>query len=78
MSTLTYANPGYAAPHGKDEAAKRKSFWRRLYEALQNSQQRRAEIEIARYLRGHGGLLTDDMEREIMDRLSGRPGGKAY
>ena len=35
------------------------------------TQQQRAEREVARYLAGHGGLLTDDMEREIMQRLSG-------
>ena len=35
------------------------------------SQQRRAEREIATYLSSHGGLFTDDMEREIMRRMSG-------
>ena len=35
------------------------------------SQQRRAEREIAAYLASHGGLFTDDTEREIMQRLSG-------
>ena len=35
------------------------------------AQQRRAEREIARYLANRGGLLTDDMEREITQRLGG-------
>jgi len=39
------------------------------------SRQRRAEREIAAYLSRHGGLLTDDMEREIMLRLEGRRRG---
>jgi hypothetical protein len=34
------------------------------------SQQERAEREIARYL-GNRGPLTDEIEREIMRRLSG-------
>ncbi len=49
----------------------RKGFWRRLFDAIVESQQRRAEREIARYLASHGGLLTDDMEREMMRRLTG-------
>jgi hypothetical protein len=43
-----------------------------MFDALVETQQRRAEREIARYLATHGGLLTDDAEREIMRRLAGR------
>ena len=46
-----------------------------LHDAIMRSQQRRAEREIAAYLRSHGGLLTDGMEREIMLRLEGRRRG---
>ena len=73
MSTLTYTNSDYA-PGEAASAAPRKPFWRRAYDAVMRSQQRRAEREIAAYLRRHGGLLTDDMEREIMLRLEGRRG----
>ena len=53
---------------GKPE---RKGFWRRLYEGLQTSQQRRADREIAAFIARHGGLLSDDMERQIMQRIAG-------
>jgi hypothetical protein len=71
MSTLTYANQDVASVAPALEQPLRKSFWRRLFDALMESQQRRAEREIARYLASHGGLLTDDMEREMMRRLTG-------
>lgn len=71
MSTLTYTDQELAATAPSVEQAPRKPFWRRLYDSLIKSQQRRAENEIARYLASHGGLLTDDMEREIMRRMSG-------
>ena len=72
MSTLTYANRDtatVAAP--AHDAPARKPIWRRMFDALVETQQRRAEREIARYLATHGGLLTDDMEREMMRRLTG-------
>jgi len=74
MSTLTFTNSDYAARDAAP-ARPRKPFWRRAYDAIMRSQQRRAEREIAAYLRSHGGLLTDDIEREIMFRLEGRRRG---
>lgn len=67
MSTTTA--PAHFAPA---EAASHKSIWRRFYDALVEGQQRRADREIARFLETHGGLLTDDMERQIMANLSRR------
>jgi hypothetical protein len=32
------------------------------------------EREVAAYLNSHGGLFTDEIEREIMQRLQGRRG----
>ena len=61
MSTLTYANQDLASAAPAVEQPLRKPLWRRLFDALMESQQRRAEREIARYLASHGGLLTDDM-----------------
>ena len=43
-------------------------FWRRLYDAIMAARQRQAERHIARLLENSGGLLTDDIEREIMRR----------
>ena len=74
MSTLTYPNREYAGREAAP-ASPRQPFWRRVYDAIMRSQQRRAERDIAAYLRSHGGLLTDDMEREIMRRLEGRRRG---
>jgi hypothetical protein len=70
MSTLTYSG-SHAAEPATAERPERKGFWRRVYEGFMASQQRRADREIARYIERHGGLLTDDMERQIMSRLAG-------
>lgn len=72
MSTLTYTNSQYAAPTTATTVAK--PLWRRAFAAVIQSRQRRADREIAAYLQSHGGLLTDDLEREIMSRLQGRRG----
>jgi len=76
MSTLTYSHDGIVAPAVETAApsqseGQRKPIWRRIFDGMIASQQRRAEREIAMYLSSHGGLFTDDMEREIMRRMSG-------
>ena len=71
MSALTYSNRGFAPAEKTAEKPKRRSFWRGLFEAILASRQRRAEREIAAYLRRNGGVLTDETEREIMRRLAG-------
>jgi hypothetical protein len=70
MSTLTYSGGNLAAPETETRTPEHKSLWRRMYEAFVTAQQRRAEREVARYLASHGGLITDDIEREIMRRLA--------
>ena len=71
MSTLTYTHDTLAPPAVETAPSARRSTWRRIIDAISASQQRRADREIALYLANHGGLFTDDMEREIMRRLSG-------
>jgi hypothetical protein len=72
MSTLTYSHDSVAAPSAETaEKRFRRPFWRRVFDGMIASQQRRAEREIAAYLASHGGVFTDDTEREIMQRLSG-------
>ena len=72
MSTLTYSHDSVAAPLAETaEKGERKPLWRRAFDGIIASQQRRAEREIAAYLASHGGVFTDDTEREIMRRLSG-------
>ena len=70
MSTVTFTNEPFAPAVAGAEKAPRKSLWRRLLDAIIESRQRRAEREIARFLANHGGLLTDDMEREMMRRIT--------
>lgn len=69
MSTLTYSGSDLAAEAAKAKPV-RKSIFARAYDAMVASQHRRAEQEIARYL-SNRGPLTDEIEREIMRRLSG-------
>jgi hypothetical protein len=72
MSTLTYSHDSITAPAVESAAqTQRKPIWRRIMDAMIASQQRRADREIAAYLTSHGGLFTDDMEREMMRRISG-------
>lgn len=47
----------------------KRSVLRRLLDAIQQSNMRRAEREIARYLRGSGSKFTDETEREIERRF---------
>ena len=72
MSTLAYFHRAIAVPDAETAAkSHRKPFWRRLYDSMVAAQQQRAEREIAAYLSHHGGLFTDETEREIMRRMSG-------
>jgi hypothetical protein len=57
-------------PTTQAPAAPKHSLLRRLLDAVIESQQRRAEREIARYLRGI--KFTDDVEREIERRFLNR------
>jgi hypothetical protein len=54
-------------------ARTRPTFWQKLLAAMMASRQRQAEREIARYLRNHGGKLTDETEREIERRFLSSP-----
>jgi hypothetical protein len=42
---------------------------RRLFEAIEQANMRKAEREIARYLSRRGGKFTDEAEREIERRF---------
>jgi hypothetical protein len=73
MSTLTYSREYAPAAPAAEARPARPSFWRRLWASFLASQQRRAEREIAHYIASRGGTFTDATEREIMQRLTGRP-----
>ncbi len=53
-------------------AAKRSAL-RRLIDAIEQHNMRRAEQEIARYLGGPGARFTDESEREIERRFLSNP-----
>ena len=42
---------------------------RRIFDAIIESRQKQVDRSIARFLAQSGGRLTDDMEREMMERL---------
>ena len=50
----------------------KRGFWKRLVDAVAESNRLRAEREIALYLRHSGGKFTDETEREIERRFIGR------
>jgi hypothetical protein len=70
MSTLTYSNGAFTPAVQEAEKTLRKPLWRRVFDTLIESQQRRADREMARFIASHGGLFTDDMERQMMRRLT--------
>jgi hypothetical protein len=58
----------------KETAARgRRSPLRRLLDAVEQANMRKAEREIARYLGGPGAKFTDDAEREIERRYLNYP-----
>jgi len=48
-------------------------FWQRLSNAIGKYRQRRAEREIARFIQGRGGHLTDELERDLMRHMTSSP-----
>jgi hypothetical protein len=58
----------FAVPQNAPRA-KRRGVLRRLLDAVEQSNMRRAEREIARYFGGPGAKFTDETEREIERRF---------
>jgi hypothetical protein len=48
-------------------------IWQRLLKALGNSRRRSADREIARFIQGRGGHLTDELERDLMRHMTASP-----
>jgi len=46
-------------------------FLRRILRSHQAAKLRRAEAEVARYIQNNGGVLTDEIERQIGCRFGG-------
>ena len=56
-------------PEAAFAPASRRGLLRRFYDAVMDSRRRHAEREVVRFLGRTGGRLTDDIERQITERL---------
>jgi hypothetical protein len=59
----------------RDDAPVRPTFLQRLLAAMVKSREKTAQREIERLIRLRGGVLTDDLEREIGRRFGQLPNG---
>ena len=67
--------PYVSTPNRRDDRnpPAKTGFWRRLSNAVGNSRKRRAEREIAGFIQGRGGHLTDELERDLMRHMTSSP-----
>jgi hypothetical protein len=61
---------GGEGPKKREAVAEKFGVLRRIFDAVLHSRQRHADQEIAAFLARSGGRLTDDLERELMRRIS--------
>ena len=54
---------------GGNAVTNKAGILRRIFDAIFESRQKQADRDIARFLARSGGRLTDDIEREITQRL---------
>jgi hypothetical protein len=52
-------------------SARRPSLWNRLQKVITRARTRQFERDAAAYLEAHGGRLTDQLERHILDQAAG-------
>jgi hypothetical protein len=63
-------------PHGtpvrgsRRALARAQGIVRRIFSAIKHSHQRRADREAGRFIAAHGGRLTDDVERQLMEHFT--------
>ena len=69
---MTYAadHTDFASFATPERNAHRAGILWRIFDAIFESRQRHAELEIARFIARSGGRLTDDVERRLMERIS--------
>jgi len=67
--------PNVSTPRVRDDTnpPANAGFWQRLSNAVSNYRRRRAEREIARFIQGRGGHLTDELERDLMRHMTPSP-----
>jgi hypothetical protein len=54
---------------GANTVPNKNGLLRRIFNAFMESRQRQVDRDIARFIARSGGRLTDDMERQMMQRL---------
>jgi len=78
-TTIMAYGPSVIAPRelsyreASTKLTSRRGLLHRIFDAMMASRQRQVDREIARYLAGAGGTLTDDAERKIERRLLSTP-----
>ena len=67
--------PYVSAPRARECAnpPAKAGFWQRVSNAIGSYRRRRAEREIARFIQGRGGHLTDELERDLMRHMTSSP-----
>jgi hypothetical protein len=83
MSTTTYRGDhhlpyAFLREESHAPACPREGLLRRIFTAFDRSYQRRLEREAGRFIAEHGGRITDDLERQLNERLSGGDGFPPY
>jgi hypothetical protein len=58
-------------PNCPDRSAAHPNLWSRLRNAIARARARQFEREAAAYIVANGGRLTDQLERQILDRAAG-------
>ena len=61
--------PAPARPAAQPEVRPRRNAFQRIVDAVGESNRRKAEREIARYIARNGGQLTDRLEHDIARRF---------
>jgi hypothetical protein len=69
MQTLSSSSSSLLAPTREGDD---RSWWRRLVAAFAAGRERKADREIARYLRSHQGGYRDDFRLELERRFLGQ------
>jgi hypothetical protein len=64
--------PHVAEPSARENTnhGAKAGFWQRLFMAVRNSRQRHADRELASFIQGRGGHLTDELERDLIRHMT--------
>lgn len=74
MATTFTADLAPATSVETSVAKPRVGFFKRFLTAMMEARERAAEREIERYIAAHGGVLTDNIERDISRTFGSRAG----